>query len=209
VNGNRLAAGLCLLATACALQHPQLEEYSVENPGELAPSDEIPGNFLMRQNLRFAAGDREGSLEVVVQKHCDEILVIGLTSFGSRVFTIRQHGTEVSAESHVSGTWPFSPENVLIDIHRVYFLPTPSPPPTDGLREIRRGSELVTERWISASLVERSFRRVSGNPPGRVVVRYDGRVPPGHPASEIRLDNERYGYQLDITTVARTELTCP
>jgi hypothetical protein len=209
VNGSRLAAGLCLLATACALQHPLREADGIEYPGELVPSDEIPGNFLMRQNLRFVAGDREGSLEVVIQKHCAEILVIGLTPFGSRVFTIRQHGTEVSAESHLPGTWPFPPQNVLIDIHRVYFLPTPSPPPKDGLREVRRGSELVTERWISASLVERSFRRVSGNPPGRIVVRYNGRVPPGFPASEIRLDNERYGYQLDITTVARAELTCP
>jgi hypothetical protein len=209
VNGNRLAAGLCLLATACALQHPPREADSIEYLGELVPSDEIPGNFLMRQNLRFAAGGREGSLEVVIQKHCAEILVIGLTSFGSRVFTIRQHGTEVSAESQLPGTWPFPPQNVLIDIHRVYFLPIPSPPPTDGLREVRRGSELITERWISASLVERSFRRVSGNPPGRIVIRYDGRVPPGFPASEIRLDNERYGYQLDITTVARTELSCP
>jgi hypothetical protein len=209
VNGNRLAAGLCLLATACALQQPQREADSVEYPGELVPSDEIPGNFLMRQNLRFAAGDRKGSLEVVVQKHCAEILVIGLTSFGSRVFTIRQHGTEVSAESHFPGTWPFPPQNVLMDIHRVYFLPIPSPPPADGLREFRHGSELVTERWVSSRLVERSFRWTLGGPPGRIVVRYDGRVPPGFPASEIRLDNERYGYQLDITTVARTELSCP
>jgi len=96
-----------------------------------------------------------------------------------------------------------------MDIHRVYFLPVPSPPPTDGVREVRHGSEVVTERWISSSLVERSFRRASAAHPGRIIISYDGRVPPGFPASEVRLENERYGYRLDITTVARTELTCP
>ncbi len=165
MNGNRLAAGLCLLVTACAVQHLPREADSIEYPGELVSSDEIPGNFLMRQNLRFRVGDSEGSLEVVVQKYCTEILVIGLTSFGSRVFTIRQQGTEVSAESHVPGEWPFPPQNVLMDIHRVYFLPIPSPPPHGWPA---RGSPWLRTRHGTLDLCEPCRAQLSagvGNPP--------------------------------------------
>ena len=148
-------------------------------------------------------------MEAVIQKYCDELTVIGLTPFGTRAFTIRQRGTQVIAESLAPGAWPFPPRNILIDIHRIYFVPLPATPPAPGIREIPRGDEIMEERWESQRLVERSFRRASGDPPGRIVVTYRSGTTRDAPAPEVRLENEWYGYRLDVTTVSRSELTCP
>ena len=203
------AGALCLCVAACAAPAPPQDGDPGGTADELVPTQEIPGNFLMRQRLHFRAGDEEGDLDAVIQKHCDELTVIGLTPFGTRAFTIRQRGTQVSAESHAPGGWPFPPRRVLIDVHRIYFLPLPEAPPEQGMRQISHGAEIVQERWESQRLVERSFRRASGDPPGRIVVTYRGGTTRDAPAPEVYLENERHGYSLEVTTLSRSELTCP
>ena len=163
----------------------------------------------MRQRIDFRYGEQSGSFEAVIQKHCDELTVIGFTPFGTRAFSIRQHGTQVSVESHVPGGWPFSPRYVLLDIHRSHFVPIPEDPPHEGSREVSHGGVTILERWSAGRLVERSYRADPAGPAGSVVVTYvDGATARGQ-AGHVRLRNERYGYELDVTTVYRNELSCP
>ena len=181
----------------------------LDPPGELVATEEIPGNFLMRQQIDFRHGEQSGSFEAVVQKHCDELTVIGFTPFGTRAFSIRQRGVEVSVESHLAGAWPFSPRYVLLDIHRSYFVPIPSDPPHEGSRQVSHGGGTILESWSAGRLVERSYRPRPGEPAGSVVVTYVDGATARAPARQVRLRNERYGYELDVTTVYGSELTCP
>jgi hypothetical protein len=175
----------------------------VSPSGELVTTDEIPGNFLMRQQIDFRYGEQSGSFEAVVQKHCEELTVIGFTPFGTRAFSIRQRGIEVSVESRLPGGWPFSPRHVLLDIHRSYFVPISENPPQEGTRETSHGRETILESWSAGRLVERRYQ------PGSIVVTYVGGATAREPARRVRLHNERHGYDLDVTTVYRAELTCP
>lgn len=204
----RLATPLLLLALGCVTGPPPRTGGGSEDPGELVATQDIPGSFLMRQLIRFRFGEEAGSFEAVIQKHCDEVTVVGLTPFGSPAFSIRQRGLQVEVESNLPGPWPFPPRHVLVDVHRIYFLPLASPAPPDGTHETLRGAETLVERWSSGRLAERSFRRVSGEPPGRVVVTYPGGATSGLTPREARLENERYGYSLHASVVSRTELPC-
>ena len=198
-----------LLLLACVSDHPSEPAARPDPSGELVTTDEIPGNFLMRQQIDFRYGEQSGSFEAVVQKHCEELTVIGFTPFGTRAFSIRQRGVEVSVESHLPGSWPFSPRHVLLDIHRSYFVPISENPPHEGTREIPHGGETILERWSAGRLAERSYHSDRGEPAGRIVVTYVGGTTARAPARRVRLRNERYGYNLDVTTVYRSELTCP
>jgi hypothetical protein len=198
-----------LLLLACVSDHPPEPTARLDPSGELVTTEEIPGNFLMRQQIDFRYGEQSGSFEAVVQKHCEELTVIGFTPFGTRAFSIRQRGIEVSVEYHLPGGWPFSPRHVLLDIHRSYFVPISENPPHEETREISRGGETILESWSAERLVERRYHPGSREPAGSIVVTYVGGATARTPARRVRLHNERYGYDLDVTTVYRAELTCP
>jgi hypothetical protein len=201
-------AVLALLVVACAGADPS--PAPARDPASmLVPTGEISGNFLMRQHLAFEAGDDRGSFEALVQKRCDELIVVGLTPFGSRAFTLRQRGLDVEIETHVEVEWPFPPRRILLDVHRVYFLPLANPPPGDGVHESRFGGEIVSERWSAGLLQQRRFRRDDGTPPQEVVVTYDDGASPDHAPIRVRVENHRFGYVLDATSVERRPLSCP
>jgi hypothetical protein len=209
----RLAVPLILLGLACAAGRTGRELEPAElaragDPGTLVATYDIPGSFLIRQQLRFRFGDEEGSFEAVVQKLCDEVRVVGLTPFGSPAFAIHQRGLDVRVESYLPGPWPFDPRQILLDVHRIYFVPIAEAAPPDAIYAIRHGDETLFDRWSAGRLVERTFRRVDGDPPGRIVVTYPGGVTRGSAPREVRLENERYDYEITVTTLSRTELVC-
>jgi hypothetical protein len=197
-----------LLAPACATRPPPPEAVPPDATADLVATQDIAGDFLIRQRLHFRFGDRQGSFEAVVQKHCDEVTVVGLTPFGTPAFALHQRGLDVRVESRVPGRWPFSPRRVLLDVHRIYFLPLAERAPPDGVHRVRRGGETVAERWAAGRLRERSFESATGGPPGRVVVRYRGGATQGEAPAEIHLANERYGYEIRVETIARRPLVC-
>jgi hypothetical protein len=197
-----------LLALACAARPTPREADPLETQGELVATQEIPGDFLLRQRLRFRFGDQQGSLEAVVQKHCDELTVVGLTPFGTPAFAIHQRGLEVRVESSLPEPWPFPPHRVLMDVHRIYFLPLAERAPADGVHRTRRSGEMVAERWVAGRLLERSFESVTGDPPGRIVVSYPGGATREEEPPVVHLANERHGYELDVSTLAREALVC-
>jgi len=203
----RLCRVIPLLLLACVTDRPPLEK-TANDEGALVPTRQIPGHFLMRQQLRYRFAEEEGSFEAVVQKHCDEVIVIGFAPFGTRAFTIRQRGLDVSVESHLPAPWPFPPTQILLDIHHTFFLPIPATPPPDGSHQSAHGRTIVSERWTSGRLTERSIRPSRQDIHAETVIRYVGGARRGPPPREIRLENQRYGYQIDITTVAYEPLTC-
>jgi hypothetical protein len=193
-----------LLLAACAARAPAPRPVP-----QLASTFEVPGDFLLRQHVEFRAGERSGSFEAVVQKRCDELVVIGFTPFGTRAFSIRQRGTEVRAEVHAPGSWPFPPEYILLDIHRAYLVPLPAQPPPGGHRETRHGAEYVHEEWASGRLTKRSFLAADDGQGRPVVVSYGGEETRNGVGGKVRIENDALGYELEVSTLARVELECP
>lgn len=198
---------LALALAACAAPAPRSPALLLEAPA-LVPTLGTPDGFLLRQHVEFSAGERSGSFEAVVERRCDELVVVGFTPFGTRAFSIRQRGTQVGTEILVPGSWPFPPEYILLDVHRAYLVPLPEISPSGGFPETRYGAEQVTETWEAGRLVERRFRRADGHRPS-VVVRYVGGETHERVARAVRIENEEFGYVLEITTLVRSALECP
>lgn len=209
----------CLILPACVEPAPRAATPGASRGvrSRLLHTAQIEGNFLMQQELRFRHGQQEGSFEAVVQKHCDEVVVIGLTPFGTRAFSIRQRGLEVAVENQLVGKWPFPPENILLDVQRSFLYPIAQPPLSDGVHEATVGAELVRDRWSAGRLLERRIRAVAGPPEGEegeegeeeeIVVRYLGGTTRGSPARNVELRNERHGYEINITTHTYRPLVC-
>jgi hypothetical protein len=93
-NPGKGLAVLVLLILSCACTH-RVPARATNPAPTLVPTGDISGNFLMRQHLAFESDDDRGSFEALVQKHCDELIVVGMTPFGSRAFTLRQRGVDL------------------------------------------------------------------------------------------------------------------
>ncbi len=203
----RRAWALALFAAGCA--RPAVAPPAAD-PGVLHPPGEFPGAFLDRQTIAAKYGERTARFDAVLQKRGDELLLLGLTPFGSRAFTLKQTGLDVSFESYVPQDLPFPPRYILFDVQRVFFgasLVRSAAPPADGEHQTARDGEVVTEEWRGGRLERRRFRRVSGQPPGEIVIDYEGGMPPGGPPpAHIAFVNGWYGYRLDITTLSHQPL---
>ncbi len=203
----RLGWVVTLLSLACAPGPTPVTGEANPDFGRLVPTDQISGNFLIRQRIEYEYGEESGTFEAVLQKDCQVLTVIGLTPFGLPAFTIVQRGDEVSVESHLSSPLPFPPRYILYDVHRSYFVPISTTPPRDGSVNLKYRGEMVREHWSSGELVERRFGVEDRR--GEVIVTYRDGSMPGDSHPDIHLENRRFGYVLDIKTVSRQDLSCP
>ena len=201
--------GVLLLLGGCfspRSQPTRLETGSIES--QLRSSHEIEADFSARQRLRFRFADRAGSMNAVLQVHCGEVVVVALTPFGTRLFSIRQRGLVVEVEPAVDESWPISPLRVLLDVQRSFLYPLASPPPPDGTHSGRVGSVKVREEWRGARLVERSLTESADDRSGPFVVRYDPGMEPGMLPPHTRLSSELHGYELEIETHSYNASRC-
>jgi hypothetical protein len=164
------------------------------------PPAELSPNVLIEQHVEASKDGRSGAFDAVVQKRGDELVVVGLGPMGVRAFVIEQRGAEVTFEQRLGPELPFSPRNVLVDVHRTFFkgLPHPDGGSPDGIEHGTVDDEEVVETWRKGELVERSFTRPRERS-GAVRVLYGPgcRADRCEPAS-VRLVNEWFGYELRI-----------
>jgi hypothetical protein len=197
----RALLALPLLAAGC-LHLPGRGRAIPECPGELASTAEIAGDFLVRQRLRVALGDRAWSLHLVAQKRGDELVLIGLHPLGARLFTVRQRGLETSVDALPAPALEVPPLNVLRDLHRVRFLGLERPG-ADGTFATRRGGTEIREVRLAGRLRRRSFQRPGGDPAGVVELTFD-EPPEGGP--RVAIENGWCGYRAELTTLSEQAL---
>jgi hypothetical protein len=174
--------------------------------GPMVDPSEIPWDFLWRQRVSAKHGESKGAFDAVVQKKGDSLLVLGLTPFQTRGFSLTQKGTQIDYEQFVPFDLPFSPKSVLIDIHRSFFFGLLQDLPPDGVRRLDWKKEQVTDRIVSGSLISRTFLNVGG-PGGRITLSYGKEgYRPGRPPPSVRLTNEPYGYELQVQTTETQRL---
>lgn len=120
------------------------------------------------------------------------------------VFRVDDAG-KLSVENHTGQPIPFDPRFVLLDVQRAFYPWFPSPL-GEGTRTATANGETIAESWHQGHLVQRSFTRVDGKPPGQVVVSYEGWHGQNRAPARVVLRNGWHDYTLEIETVEQTDV---
>ncbi|NRA36117.1 MAG: DUF3261 domain-containing protein [Polyangiaceae bacterium] len=166
--------------------------------------NEIPENFMWEQDVTSVHGGQARSFRAVIQKTAGELDVLVLTPFGTRAFLIHQSGTEMRFTAFIQEEVAVSPEAILLDIHRAFFLALPNAT-ADGAHGGELNGHHVSELWRGGRLTRRSFACPSGAS-GNIAIQYSPAMLFPDPPKTVELVNSCVGYQLRITTVQATKL---
>jgi hypothetical protein len=113
----------------------------------LRSTDEIHGDFVLRQRVRVVAEGVDFPFQLVVQKKDRELVLIGLSPLGAKLFTAVQSGRDARVDALPGAVLPIPPRNVLRDLHRFRF-PEPYPPiGAGGSAELRNAQCGYTIRF--------------------------------------------------------------
>ncbi len=168
-------------------------------PGILVPTQEIEGNFALRQRMLIRKDGTDVRLDLALQKLGDRLLLVAFDPFGVKVFTVIQTGTETEIEALPAAVLPVAPINVLRDVHRVRLLTA------DGADSVERDGTRISEEWRAGELQWRRFERVAGDPAGAVVVEPLPDAPAGV-LGAVRIQNEWCGYEVVLSTLSEEVL---
>lgn len=114
-------AALAALVGCHAALWPGARDRVPECEGPLVPTEAIEGRFVWRERVRYETETLRASLELVVERADDTLVVVGLNELGAKAFAITQRGREVEAESFLGPLAVVSPEGALRDLHRARF----------------------------------------------------------------------------------------
>lgn len=198
------AAAAILLATSCAATPDAPPHAAPELPRIALDSRDIPGDFQLRQHLRFSWPDGAGEADAVVQSACGELVVMILGPMQSSAIVIRQRGMDVRLQKATAVPMPFPPESILFDVQRVYFVPIDAIPSGQGSRTVVWHGLSVVETWRRARVVERRFAGASNT---AVVTYRDGAVPGELPRHAV-LESDSPPYRIEVSTLSRQEIAC-
>lgn len=190
---------LALLVALAGCRHLLGAPAISECPGTLRSTDEIEGEFLLRQRMRLSAPDRELSLDLAVEKRDGELVVVGFHPLGARSFSLIQRGRHVEVDAWSRRVLPVPPVNVLRDLHRARFLALPPPQGGEGVSEATLDGTHITEYWRGGRRTRRVFRREDGSPAGVVQVDFDDE-------RSTRIDNAWCGYRVTLVDVSQEPL---
>jgi hypothetical protein len=215
----KVMTGLVLAVLSVVSCGPSQQRGSVTNaqattrapPEMLVDPRLISPDFLWRQRLTATYGEDSFKFDAVVEKSAATLRVLFLTPYGTRALLLSQVGSEVRTEYFVPQRLPFPARYILGDIHRVFFRGFADRNPTTGIHEQRLGREVFRDTWRDAALVSRVVTLAQepganasdgGREPARISVRYSPAFHPGSPPARVRLDNDWYGYEIEIETLS-------
>ena len=198
-----LAGLLPAFAAACASAGAPAWA-DMDYPGTLQPATTLATDVLWQQRITAHWGeDGQRGFDAAVQKQGATLTVIGMSPLGQAGFVMVQGPTGVTFENHTDMHLPFPARFVLLDVQRTFFPWLPAmEAPADGERSGIVAGEQVVEIHAKGRLVERRFTRLSGQPAGSIVIRYEwgdeaaGRIAPRRAV----LDNGWFGYRMTVDT---------
>jgi hypothetical protein len=202
---NRRAVGLLVPLLALALascQHWPFGSRALRKcPGDIASTESLAGDFLLRQSVRVERGDSAWSLQLVSQLHEGELRLIGLDPLGVELFTLRQRGRELEVTALPPPMLEIPPENLLRDLHRIRFRRVGAPGSNGTLHAIRGDVEIV-ETWDAGRLVRRDFRSAERDRLRRAEVVFSQTGE----AQRASIENFSCGYRAEFTTLESRRL---
>ena len=142
----------------------------------------------------------DGEFDAILQKQGDTLLIVGLGPMNVKAFTLEQRGDRIEFTQLFGPELPFSPRNVVVDVHRVFFQRLPAPAP--GYSGTKRGEldgETVEETWQAGELRRAVFTRPGSALRGAVSVELGpGCTPAACEPASAKLRNEWFDYALEI-----------
>jgi hypothetical protein len=120
-----------------------------------------------------------------------------------KAFTLEQRGERIEFHQFLGPELPFSPRNVIVDVHRVFFkrLPAPGQPGYTGVVRGELDGEAVEETWRDGELRGAVFTRPGTALHGAIRVALGPGCRPAacEPASAT-LVNEWFAYTLTVAS---------
>lgn len=116
-----IAASILLGFSAACSWLPFAHRSISDCPGAIRSTDEIQSSFISRDRVTVRAEGVDFPFELIVQKNESEIVLIGLSPLGAKLFSIVQTGVETEVEALPAAVFPIPPLNVLRDLHRFRF----------------------------------------------------------------------------------------
>jgi hypothetical protein len=176
---------LCLLQSCAWWQPtaapptPALTYYPLQTPGSYG------GIFAAQHLLEGEYEGRRMQFQTYVEIDVDRMVILGLTPWQTRAFTIRYDGQRLDFENVTHQEMPFPPSLILSDVQQVLWPALPN-----------------TAQWRVEDDVQPRERRVYFRHQLVTRIQYAGKWPS---AGRVRLWNLRYGYQLNIRALELDE----
>jgi Protein of unknown function (DUF3261) len=128
----RLALAALALALGCrTLAPPPLVlaplPHLPDCPGPLRSTNDLEGDWIVHERIRVRGDHVDASFGLVLQKTGPKLVLVGLTPFGAKAFSVTQIGIEIWSESYLGPALAVPPANVLRDVHRAHFLAVDDP----------------------------------------------------------------------------------
>jgi hypothetical protein len=177
-----------------------------EYPGELHAPATLHPDFMVRQTLTIHTQHDgkpiDAELDAVLQKQADTLLILGFGPMNTKAFTLTEKADKITFDQFMGPQLPFSPRNIVVDVHRVFFmrLPPPADPKFSGTQQGELDGEHVEETWKDGELRAVVFTR-PGDPKLKGAIRVQ--LSEGCTAAlcqpvSATLRNEWFGYTLGI-----------
>jgi hypothetical protein len=167
----------------------------------------LPHDFVVRQSLtvhtRRDGKPVDGRFDAILQKRGDTLLIVGFGPMNVKAFTLEQRGDRIEFTQFFGPELPFSPRNIVVDVHRVFFhhLPPPAEPGYSGAVRGELDGETVEETWQGGELRRAVFTRPGSALRGAVSVELGpGCTPAACEPASATLRNEWFGYTLEIAS---------
>jgi hypothetical protein len=167
----------------------------------------LPHDFVVRQSLtvhtRRDGKPVDGQFDAILQKQGDTLLIVGFGPMNVKAFTLEQRGDRIEFTQFFGPELPFSPRNIVVDVHRVYFhhLAPPAEPGYSGAARGELDGETVEETWQGGELRRSVFTRPGSALRGAVSVELGpGCTPAACEPASATLRNEWFGYTLEIAS---------
>ncbi len=107
-----LAAGACSIPRLYAL--PRLASC----PGPIPSTRTLPpGDLVWHDRVRYRGGAVDAGFSLVAEKRGEQLVLVGLNSFGVRAFSVTQVGERIATDARLGRALEVPPENVLRDWH--------------------------------------------------------------------------------------------
>jgi hypothetical protein len=204
----RPAAGLALLTLLC-VSCSGIWAWSEPETCPVVPvaTGDLPEGLLLRSRVHLVGRGKDLRLEVVAQATPAELVVVGLTPFGMRLFTIRQWGRELTVETLSDRKFGQAALWVLDALHRIYWIEPPEdaapgdPGSAPGDPQSWEREEERVSDWLEAGQRRRrEFARAGADPaPARVSIDYPGAngaaAPDDGSGAGTSIDNRWCGYE--------------